>query len=242
MNNCQECHQALQHNIFNSQSMACSHCGRKKSRQSATRVIQREVIRNMVIASIGFLAVFYHFSNWGSHSLSIVFLKATQVLRVGSSKQYSKLHKICQSLKRYDCMEGALKDHYKASKDTKSLRSLALLQMRRGKDQEAVQTYKEYFEKFSEENFDKQSAFNYAKLLNHLGKPDMALEYYGKIINQEKDVIPVNAVRNKIQILVQLNRQKEAQKIVQRYKALAKDDHYITQEMNNLEKQVLNNS
>ena len=244
--NCPACYKTFLSNVSSSHNATCIHCGWQSltpiRNHSATRKMQSVVIRNMVFASIGILSLAYHLSNWGSHSVNIVFLKAVQVLKIGSTEHYSQLYKICQNMKKYDCMEKALKNHYKVSGDAKPMKSLALLQLRREKNQEALQTYKKYFETSSQKAFDKQSAFNYAKLLNSIGEHELALEYYDKIIHHEKDIFPVNAVRNKIQLLVQLNRQQEAQKIVNKYKILAKDDGYITQEMNNLEKQILNNS
>ena len=198
--------------------------------------------RNMVFASIAFLALVYHLSNWGSQSLNIVFLKTAQVMNLATAHQYQSLQQICYDLKRYDCVEGAFKSQHISFEDSESLKKLALLQMRRGKDQAAVKTYQQYFESFSEGKLDKQSLFNYAKLLNKLGNEEEALKQYDKMIDQDKNVFSLSAVRNKMNILVKLNRHTEAKRLIRKYKALAKDDVRVTQEMNDIENQILNNS
>ena len=196
----------------------------------------------MSVAAVALLLLAYHFSNWGSHSFSIVFLKTAQAMNVASADQYQDLQKICYDLKRYDCVEGAFRSQHASFEDVESLKKLALLQMRRGKEKVALRTYQQYFDNFSKEKLDAQSLFNYAKLLSSTGNKEQALEYYSKIINRNKNTFPLNAVRNKIEILVQLDRLNEAKGLIRRYRALGKDDVYVTQEMNDIEKQILNNN
>ena len=242
--NCPTCSQALQTNLSSSHPAVCTHCGSQSeipSNNLFAKKGQFGVIRNMVLASLGLFLFTYHVSNWGSQSLNIVLLKTAQIFHIGSADQYSQLHKICLNMKRYDCAEGALKSHYKVSGEEEQLKDLALLQMRREKNEEAVQTYKKYFE-VSSSTLDKQSAFNYAKLLYGMGEYDSALNYYDKIIEQDLEVFSVSAVEGKIKLLVQLNRHQEAKQIVNKYKSIAKDDSYIVQVISNLEKHILNNS
>ncbi len=197
----------------------------------------------MIVASIGFLLVLFHFSKWGSDSVSIVYLKTAEVMRLAGPKQYNQLFEICKRGNKHDCMENTLKRHYKATGEQEQLKNLALFQLKREKTTTAFQTYKKYFSAFGDNPIDAQSAFNYAKLLEQNSQPEEALVYYGKILSQQKqNILPVNAVRNKINILIQLDRQEEALQLVNKYKNLKHEDNYLKQEIAQWEKQILGKS
>ncbi len=243
--NCPLCYQPLNGNTAHSAAVLCSNCGwsQNASPKRAFNKTQRSIVKSMAAASIGFLLLLFHLSKWGSDSLNIVYLKTAEVLMLAGPQQYNQLFEVCKRGNKHDCMESALKKSYKVSGEQESLKNLALFQLRREKTRDALQTYKKYFSTFEEEPLDAQSAFNYAQLLEKSKQPERALIYYGKIINRQKqNIIPVNAVRNKINILVQLSRQKEALQLVNKYKNLKHEDNYLKQEIAQWEKQILNKS
>ena len=197
----------------------------------------------MTAAAIGFLLVLFHFSKWGSDSFSIVYLKTAEVLRLAGANQYKHIFEICKRGNKHDCMENTLKRYYSATGEREQLKNLALFQMRREKTKEAIASYKKYFSSAEDQPLDAQSAFNYAKLLEKNNQPEEALTYYGKILSQKKqNILPVNVVRNKLHILIQLNRKQEALQLVNRYKTLKHEDNYLKQEIASWEKQILSKS
>ena len=197
----------------------------------------------MVAASIAFLMLLFHFSNWGPDSASIVYLKTAEVLRLAGPKQYNQLFEVCKRGNKHDCMENTLKRYYESTGEPEQLKALALFQLKREKTTPALQTYKKYFSVTGDTPIDAQSAFNYAKLLEQSNQPEEALVYYGEILSQqEKHIVPVNAVRNKLHILIQLDRQQEALQLVKQYKSLKHEDKYLKQEIALWEKQILSKS
>ena len=84
-----------------------------------------------------------------------------------------------------------------------------------------------------EGTFDSQAAYNYAKLLDKFGEKEKALEYYNKILNQQGDSsIHVNVVRNKIDLLIRMNKKDKAMNTIKEVKAMTKEhDNYMQQEI-----------
>ena len=197
----------------------------------------------MVIAAVGFLLVLFHFSKWGSDSISIVYLKTAEILRLAGPTQYNQLFEVCKRGNKHDCMENTLEKYYESTRAQEQLKNLALFQLKREKTTVALQTYKKYFSVAGDNPIDAQSAFNYAKLLEQNSQPEEALNFYGKILSQQKqNVLPVNVVRNKINLLMQLDRQQEALQLVNKYKNLKHEDKYLKQEIAHWEKQILGKS
>ena len=185
------------------------------------------------------LVVLFHFSKWGSESLNIVFLKTAQVIGFAGESQYASLIRVCKKVGNHDCVEGALKSRYHSSENADHLKELALFQLQREKNKEAVRTYEKYFQKNGTESIDKQSAYNYAKLLEKVGQKEKALEYYETILSQRKATeFPVSVVRSTVHLLVNLRRDSEAQSLVKQYKALAEQDNYLQQEVLKWEKTI----
>lgn len=243
--NCPICYQSLNCNEAYSSVALCSNCGWSQNAKPQKKInkTQMSIMKSMVAASIGFLLLLFHFSKWGSDSVSIVYLKTAEVLRLAGPKQYNHLFEVCKKSNKHDCMENTLKNYYRSTGEPEQLKELALFQMKREKTASAIQTYQKYFSITGDNLIDAQSAFNYAKLLEKNNQPEEALVYYEKILSQQKKhIVPVNAVRNKLNILIQMNRQQEALQLVNQYKSLKHDDKYLKQEIAQWEKQILGKS
>ena len=197
----------------------------------------QSILKQMAIASAGLLLFVVHFSKWGSHSVSIVYLKTAQITRLAGPSQYKKLSAICMKLKNYDCVESSLNSFYRSTKDPEQLKKLAGFQLRMKKDKASLKSYAEYFK---QGEYDKQSAYNFAKLLDQFNQKEKALEYYNKILAvQKKNVLQVSVVRNKIDLLVRMNRKVQARRVIKKYEPLAKTSgNYIKQEINRWKKRV----
>ena len=163
-------------------------------------------------------------------------MKTAQITRLAGDSQHQKLLDICHKVKNYNCVESSLKSYYQSSKDPEHIKNLALLQLKRKKERKALESYAQYFS----HAFDSQSAFNYAKLLDQFGQKESALEFYNKILNAQKtDSIHVNVVRNKIDLLVRMNRKDEASDAIEQIKSLTKEhDDYMKQEIKRWEDQI----
>ena len=244
--NCPLCYQPLNSSLS---SALCSNCGWSQNTQAQNaqpkrgRNVQMSIAKSMIVASIGFLLVLFHFSKWGSDSFSIVYLKTAEVLRLAGANQYKHIFEICKRGNKHDCMENTLKRYYSATGEREQLKNLALFQMRREKTKEALASYKKYFSSAGDQPLDAQSTFNYAKLLEKDNQLETALTYYEKILSQKgQKILPVNVVRNKLNILIQLNRKQEALQLVNRYKTLKHEDKYLEQEIATWEKQISSKS
>ena len=204
------------------------------ARQSSAN---KSILKQMAIASAGLLLFVMHFSKWGSHSVSVVYLKAAQVTRLAGPIQHKKLFNICMKLKNYDCVESSLKSFYHSTKDSEQLKKLAGFQLRMKKDQASLKSYSEYFK---QGGYDKQAAYNFAKLLDQFNQKEKALKYYNKILSaQKKNVLQVSVVRNKIDLLVRMNRKAQARRVIKKYAPLAKTSgNYIKQEINRWKQRV----
>ena len=209
-----------------------------QNRQQGQRKLQKSIIQSMVIGAVAFLLVVIHFSNWGGDSFNIVYLKTAQWTHIAGNSQYDQLASICYQLKKYDCVESALKSQAKKNPD--ALKELALLQFKRKNLKQASVTYKKYFHQVPPNNDNLQAAFTYAKILAELGSKEEALTLYDRIISQKQSkTIPVNVIRNKLSLLSSMNRKKEAMAVINKYKKLSqRSNDYLKQEISLWESQI----
>ena len=206
--------------------------------QQGYRKLQKSIFQYMVAGAVAFLVAVIHFSNWGGDSLNIVYLKTAQWTGIAGNSQYDKLVSICYQLKKYDCVESALRKQAKNNPD--ALKELAVLQFKRKKPTHAAVTYKKYFDQVPPNDTNMQAAFTYAKVLEQIGNKEEALQLYDRIISQKQSkTIPVNVIRNKLNLLSSMNRKKEAIAVINKYKKLSqKANDYLKQEISMWEGQI----
>ena len=112
--------------------------------------------------------------------------------------------------------------------------------MKSKKTVQALSAYETYFK----HSFDPQSGYNYAGAFARCRENQKALDMYNQIIaHKGESSLPVNVVRNKIHLLVSMNRSQEAMTAVKKYSRLVENsDEYLKQEIQNWEKHILNHS
>lgn len=206
--------------------------------------LQRSISKTMALSAVIFIALLIHLSKWGAHSFEVIYLKASQWMHLSGSSQYDRLAFICRKIKNYKCLESSLQSRYNKTKDASVLKELALLHFQLQNEQQALHTYKTYFNPSNNYPFDQQAAFNFAQLLNKLENPESALHFYSQILqNQEENIIPVNVLRNKAAILSKMNRREEALLLIEKYISKVQDEDVILkQELALIQQRISDNS
>ncbi len=194
--------------------------------------LQSKVVKNLFIAGFMLMGVVFYVNQWGSHSLSIMPLKARQWTGLLNQDSYKKLQSICMQLKKYNCVESVHYSYFRSSKDLQALHSLGELQYRRGAFNKAGDTYKMYFNK---EGRGVKPAYNYARILEKLGHNKHALKYYKYALSADKKIVQVSVMRAYINLLVKQGFKSKAAKELKAFKKLVKrSTAYVQQEYKNL--------
>lgn len=172
-------------------------CGWTYSKkESASQV---SVVLSMILAFILVAGLLFHFLNWGSHGLHILF--------ANSSDKVS----ICMDLKKYDCVEDSYTSLFQATGDLSVLEKLGELQFKRGHFEEAGKTYQLYF---SKNGTSYKSAYYYAHSLAKTGDIESAIKYFDSIMQSKPHVLMVTVVESYLEILVSHNRIRKAKAIL----------------------------
>ena len=202
-------------------------CGWHKSFNRAGGLkIQKAIITKLLVTSFVLMGSFVYLSEWGSSSLAIVPLKARQWTGLLNHKAYTKLHDICMSLKKYDCVESAHRSFFRSSKDLSVLHALGEFQYRRGLLNEAKSTYTMYFTK---KGNGVKAAYNYARILEKTGHTKHALQYYKYALNINKEVAEISVMRAYIKLLIKDGQHGRAKVELRKFKSLVKKSTTLVQ-------------
>ena len=203
-------------------------CGWYKSfNQAGVNRLQKSIVINLLAAGFLLMGSVVYISQWGSASWSIIPLKARAWTGMLNSSSYAQLEKICTQLKKYSCVEGAHRSYFKSSADLNALSKLGDFQYRRGLFSKANNTYKLYFTK---KGRGVKPAYNYARVLEKLGRNSRALEYYKYALKAEPAAVQVSVMRAYINLLVKEGLHARAKKELNAFEMIVKRSTSLVQQ------------
>lgn len=192
--------------------MICNHCGYTHSTGKTGNVVkdgERRTTQLFCGIAVFIVASYIQMSNWDSHSLEIIPLKAKETLGMKSVEDSNRLAEICLELKKWDCTEAEYLTV--AKQDPTQVLRLANFQMKRGKFNEAAQTFYSFFQAGGQ---DLEASYSYAKALTKLGEVDEAVKYFDQVLAARPDVRQVTVVQNYVKLLMEHQRYDQAKALI----------------------------
>ena len=203
-------------------------CGWHKSLNKKQQMaIQKHITKGILIAGFGLMSSIMYVGNWGSHSLSIIPLKARQWTGQLNTNSFNKLKNICMELKKYNCVESAHSSFFRASNKLEVLEQLGEFQYRRKKFDSAGKTYNQYFTK---KGRSVKSAYNYARVLEKQGHVDSALSYYKYALSVRANTVQITVMRAYIDLLMKAGQQSKAKAELLKFKPILKRSGSLVQQ------------
>ena len=193
MSNCPICHSFVERV---GDTLICK-CGWTYSKKSDSS--QAAVIFGMIFVFILIAGSLFHFFQWGSHGLDILF--------AGPDKKIE----ICMDLKKYDCVEKNYTKLFEMTNEKDLLARLGELQFKREKFIDAEKSYRLYFSKGGNSY---EAAYYYAHSLAKTGDIESAIEYFDSILKSKPRVLMVTIMESYLEILISHNRIKKAKEIL----------------------------
>lgn len=213
--------------------VVCNHCGMtiSNNEEKLERSIESSTLKFMVLFTAFVLIGGFLLTNWDTHSLEIIPLKAKELLGITSPSDQEELASICLDLKKYDCVE----EQYKkaAQLDPQKYVRLGRFQLQRSEPQAASGSFSVYFQNGGT---DIDAAYEYAKLLGEAGQIDEAAKYFEQILSSKKDVLQVSVIYAYVKALVKSGKYAEAKALIEDVRKQAPTgEQFMADEMTQIE-------
>lgn len=240
---CLACQKPLSEENQFANSIICS-CGYTMKNNATTKADKGANHRiSAVVIAIGVIlsASFVHAVNWDNHFFSVIPLKMKDMTGTASISDLRALAQICEDRMKYDCMEDSYKQIYhQHPQDISILSELGSLQERRGRFLEATKTLGLYFEL---EGDDLNASYAYAKALGAVGRIEEASIHYKRVLDAKPDVLQVTVTKSYVNMLLEQDRLKEAQDIIEFYRKQGTNTGYfMDQELKTIQRKLASQS
>ena len=203
-------------------------CGWHKSlNKKKEMAIQKQIVKGIFIAGFGLMTSIIYLGTWGSHSLSIIPLKARQWTGQLNEQSFDKLKSICMDMKKYNCVEKAYSSFFKSSGKLDVLEQLGEFQYRRKKINLASKTYNQYFTK---KGRSVKAAYNYARVLEKQGHVNEALSYYKYALSVRPHKVQITVMRSYIDLLMKSGQRRKARAVLLKFKPILKRSNSLVQQ------------
>lgn len=213
---CPRCKMEISEERLRESLVVCQHCGFSdlKSNRALDKKIYQNFVRSSVLVTGLLVLSFIQAVNWDQYSLSIIPLKVKETAGIAQLDDYKDLAQACEDRKKWDCLENSLLQSFRLSPNTEieSLAKLGKIQFQRGKNAEAIQTLKTYFE---QGGISLEASYDYARALSQTGMVDQASQVYQQILESKPETLQVTVAQNYIRLLMKNNRYKEAKDILE---------------------------
>ena len=193
MRNCPRCGNPTER-ISN--TLICK-CGWSYSKK--TEASEKTVIFGMILVFTLLSAFLFHFFQWGSYGLSVLFANSNKKIE------------ICMKLKKYDCVEKNYTKLFQTTTDLTFLEKLGELQFKRENFVDAEKTYKLYFSKNGKSY---KAAYYYAHSLAKTGNIEAAIQYFDSILRSKPQILMVTIMESYLDVLVSNNRISKAREVL----------------------------
>ncbi len=179
---------------------------------------QKSTIGMMIAISLVIILGFFHMMSWGKYSGSIIPLKVKSAIGFASADDYRSLAEACASTGRFDCAEQAYLYEFQLSRNTEVVGELASFQLKTENYKAAAETFVKYYQL---EGKNSAYAFFYGQTLEKLGEKDRAIRAYQLSIQQNPEMLSLNATSALVRLLMSEGKFKEAHEVVSQFHASA---------------------
>ncbi len=203
-------------------------CGWSKSfNNKKIMAMQKQIAKGIFIAGFALMSSIVYIGNWGSHSLSIIPLKARQWTGQLNEQSFDRLKNMCMELKKYNCVEKAHSSFFNSSDNLEILEQLGEFQYRRKKINPASESYNQYFTK---KGRSVKAAYNYARILEKQGHVDSALSYYKYALSVKPNKVQITVMRSYIDLLMKAGKRSKAKAVLLKFKPILKRSNSLVQQ------------
>ena len=203
-------------------------CGWNKSfNNKQLMAMQKQIAKGLFIAGFGLMSTIIYIGNWGSHSFSIIPLKARQWTGQLNTQSFDRLKNICMELKKYNCVEKAHRSFFNSSDKLEVLEQLGEFQYRRKKINSASNSYNQYF---TNKGRSVKAAYNYARVLEKQGHVDSALSYYKYALGVRPNTVQITVMRSYIDLLMKAGKRSKAKAELLKFKSILKRSGSLVQQ------------
>ncbi|MDX9730873.1 MAG: hypothetical protein RBT63_03790 [Bdellovibrionales bacterium] len=250
---CPRCNNQLHTGIISGNIKAgglavCSGCGWYESHSQAKARIKTEnqAIGLMAAVTVTILALSAHMLTWGTHSMTVPFLKVGQWTGMLSTQGYHQLASICTDLGKLPCATGAYIENFRKNGDNESLQKLARLQLRAQDTQGAMTTFSAYFKNVDTLRASRpgviangDAALLYGQLLEQNGQDSEAMRMFELSIAARSESLPIAATGAIVRIMMKQGRYEEArERLVQFHESAGNAKGYLNTELSQIEQAI----
>lgn len=211
---CPRCQTEVLNQRLQEAVVVCNHCGYvSETRQDAHETrSDKNAVKTMAALAMVLIAAFIHAANWGSNSIAIIPLKMKEMAGIASLNDLEEITSICMEQLKAACVEQALAGI--AAKDPSQIENrakLANFQARLNKWEEAAKNYAEYFNKGG---IRAEAAYDYALVLEKLGRVDEAARMFDFALLNKPDVLQITVTQAYVRLLMNNSRYREARDLI----------------------------
>lgn len=224
---CPRCQLTISDERQRSTPIICDNCGfvLSHSDEDARAQIDRTFIYVAVTFGAFLVAGFMQVSKWDGAALQVIPLQIKALIGMSSIPDMEQMASICMDRKKYDCVE----ENYEkiASRDQTKLLRLGKFQMSRARYQQAVDTYRTFFQN---KGVDLEASYNFARALGQVGQVDEAAKYYDYVLGAKPDVLQVTVIQSYVKLLMDANRLDQAKRLIEDVRRKSSESAYFMDE------------
>jgi tetratricopeptide (TPR) repeat protein len=192
--------------------LVCEHCGFCASPSNAIHEeMEKKTIFIMAGISAVILLAFIQLNRWDKYWLSTIPLSLKETIGMASPADAESRAAMCFDLKKWDCTEAA---YVRTSLANPALwERTADFEMKRGKFNEAAQSFYKYFQSGAAPSLD--ASYKYAKALAAVGQVDDAIKYFDQVLASKPGVLQVTVIHSYVKLLVDHQRYNQAKLLIE---------------------------
>lgn len=179
--------------------------------QKFERETQKRAITYMLSISIFIVLGFFHSTQWGNDSFSVLPLQAKSVLSIADSASLLAYAEMSIEHRHYEKGEALLSKWAEKENSAEAWEKLALLRSQMKEYHAAVLAFDKYHQA---EGNNPLTLFQYAKVLQELEREDLAEKIYIHIVGLDPETYQRTVVEELVRLLINQQRFEDAQSIL----------------------------
>jgi tetratricopeptide (TPR) repeat protein len=209
---CSRCQTEIPEDRLSQRPVVCPTCGFTHNSQEVKAEIQfeRRFIKVAVGLALAMILGFIQTATWDKFALEIVPLKIKSGIGMASPTDLKRIVQICLERFRHDCVESAYADLANQG-DIEALADLGKFQVRRRNNQNALQTFTQYFKRGG---LDLEASYQYAKVLGEVGQTEQSASYFDHVLKARPETLQVTVTQNYVRMLINNGRRDQALKLI----------------------------
>ncbi|MCC7405099.1 MAG: hypothetical protein IT288_11935 [Bdellovibrionales bacterium] len=212
---CPRCHLVIPPERWLERPTICPHCGLVFSRndEATQHFVNRRFRQIAGVFSVGLVAAFIHIVTWDNHFMTVIPLKAGQLLGLANIQDLVELAKICDLRQNPGCAEASLTDAVRlAPRQLELKEKLGKIRHQMGKHQAAVEVFTAYF---NQGGRGLETAFLLAQSLQDLQRREEAAHYYEYILANQPDSLQISVTQKYVHLLSEMGQYSRAIKAIE---------------------------